>query len=121
MAKILIIDDDSMTLIKLKAMFEQANHEVIDINDAIHAMKAIAEHNPELVITDIIMPEQEGIDTVMQIVENYPDLPVVTMSGDQLGMNFLELSKSLGASATLQKPLNNFFKNPVSEMQTIWK
>ncbi|MEJ2212740.1 MAG: response regulator [Gammaproteobacteria bacterium] len=106
MAKILIIDDDSITLMKLKAMLEQANHEVVSINDGIHAMNAISENIPEMVITDIIMPEQEGIDTVMQIVENYPDLPVVTMSGDQLGINFLELSKSLGASATLRKPID---------------
>jgi DNA-binding NtrC family response regulator len=105
-AKILVIDDDNVTLMKIKAMLEQAGHDVVEVSDGIYADNAIKEHKPELVITDIIMPEQEGIDTVMKVSEKYPDLPVITMSGDQLGMNFLDLSKSLGAHETLRKPID---------------
>ena len=106
MAKILIIDDDKVTLMKLKAMLEQAGHDVVEIEDGIYAEQAITNHKPQLVITDIIMPEQEGIDTVMQISEIHPEIPVIAMSGDQLGVNFLELSKSLGAQESLRKPID---------------
>lgn len=68
-------------------------------------------HNqkPNLVILDIVMPDQEGIETLIQLRKEYPRLPVIAISGGgKIGPdNYLKLAKAFGADETFEKPVSN--------------
>jgi CheY-like chemotaxis protein len=106
MATILVIDDDqAMRRLLVNALTAQ-NHAVIEAADGRQGVELAARHNPALVITDILMPEKEGIETMRELREHAPSVKIVAISGGGLSHNmlFLDLAKALGADATLAKP-----------------
>jgi YesN/AraC family two-component response regulator len=70
--------------------------------------RLFADAEPDLVITDIIMPEQEGIETIMRLRGLRPDKPIIAISGGGRVRNadFLQMAACLGASAVLAKPFD---------------
>ena len=69
------------------------------------AEAVLAEHKPDLIITDIIMPDREGIETIQHVREDFPDMKIITMSGMNNAL-YLEASKMLGADLSITKPID---------------
>lgn len=107
MKRILIIDDDP-TIKKLFTQFLQ--HKGYDVECASNGrigMEMIEANPPDLVITDILMPEMDGLEILMQIRSTCKGLPVIAVSGGMrnLPINFLEQAKMLGARHVFEKPV----------------
>ncbi|HLP72390.1 MAG TPA: response regulator [Bacteroidales bacterium] len=107
MAKILVFDDEPSILLMIKKMLEKAGHEVDIALNGKEGMELFDKHKPDLVITDIIMPEKEGLETIIALRKNYPDLKIIAISGGgRIGPDgYLPGAKLLGANAVFTKPL----------------
>jgi CheY-like chemotaxis protein len=107
MARILIIDDDVQTLNMLRKMLEREGYEVMDAPDGKEGLKLYRENPTDLIITDLIMPEMEGIETIQELKQDFPDIKIIAMSGGgRVGPgDYLHLAKMLGAQRTFAKPV----------------
>ncbi|PCJ54387.1 MAG: response regulator [Candidatus Hydrogenedentota bacterium] len=107
MAKILIIDDDAQIRSLVTKIMEIAGHEVVCAEDGVDGMKFFKGDSFDLVITDIIMPHKEGLETIVELKEYNPDIPIVAMSGGGRVEpdDYLKLAKIRGASVILKKPV----------------
>ena len=106
MARLLLIDDDAEVRAPIAAWLVRHGHEVEQAGDGGEGLAKLAQGVFDLVITDIIMPEVEGIETIMQIRKDYPLLPVIAISGGGSREPDLALhpASRLGAHATMRKP-----------------
>lgn len=106
MATILLVDDESSILYVLRKFLSNAGHQVVTAGNGVEAEKMFALHAPELVITDLIMPDKEGLDLITALRRKHPQLPIIAMSAGGRGNNglYLELAQHLGANQTLSKP-----------------
>ena len=104
MALILIIDDDPDTRELLQATLGAAGHEVVLASEGRAGVHQYRERRADLVITDLFMPEQEGLETIKQMRMEFPDSVIIAMSGRPTGGPMLSIARRLGAAATLQKP-----------------
>lgn len=106
MARILLIDDEPAVRKVVRRMLEGAGHEFLEASDGEAGMRLLAEHRPDLVITDLFMPEQDGIVTVRRIRKEFPDVRVIVVSGgDSAGrLDLRRDAEVLGAIASLRKP-----------------
>jgi YesN/AraC family two-component response regulator len=107
MAKILIIDDDDMFRAMLRKMLEEAGYnDIEDADDGNIGVKLFRQHPFDLVITDIIMPNKEGIEMIMELRKDYPRIKIIAVSGGgRTGpQDYLKLASHLGANRTLEKP-----------------
>jgi CheY-like chemotaxis protein len=106
MSKVLIIDDDRMVRETIKIILESAGHAAFLAGNGREGLKIFTAAAPDIVITDILMPEKEGIETIAELRRLKPDLPIVAISGGgRVGnMNFLKAAESFGANHTLTKP-----------------
>jgi DNA-binding response OmpR family regulator len=106
---ILLIDDDAMVRMAISRVLEMAGFGVAVAEDGFKGLKLLRAIEPKLVITDIIMPEKEGIETIIEMRAIRPDLKIIAISGGaRLGnvtpVNFLEVARSLGADDVIAKP-----------------
>jgi len=106
MAFILVIDDDLQLRATAVAILSGAKHEVLDIGDGSAAIKISRARPPDIVLTDIIMPEQDGIETILHFRKLMPDVKIIAMSGGGLigTPDFLRIARKLGAHFALRKP-----------------
>ncbi|HLN55158.1 MAG TPA: response regulator [Bacteroidales bacterium] len=107
MAKILVFDDEPSILLMIKKMLEKAGHEVEIALNGKEGMALFEKNRPDLLITDIIMPEKEGLETIFELRRQYPDLKIIAISGGgRIGPDgYLPGAKLLGANAVFTKPL----------------
>ena len=107
MARILVIDDDPQVRAMLRQMLERAGYEVVDARDGKEAIKRYHEERVDLVITDLIMPEMEGIETIMELQRDNPDAKIIAISGGgRIGPeSYLHIAEQLGALRTFAKPI----------------
>ena len=108
MARILLVDDEEIVLQMFEAVLALDNHEVTTASDGNAAIAAVAAGDFDVVVTDIVMPDKEGIETIVEIRKLRPDLPIIAMSGGGRGSStdYLELAALLGAKRTLAKPFS---------------
>jgi CheY-like chemotaxis protein len=110
MPKILLADDEEVLRELLVGMLEADGHEVKAVANGVEILKAIATVEPgfDLLLTDLIMPEREGIETIMELRGKHPELKIIAMSGGGRSgsQNYLKLALKLGAMAVLEKPFN---------------
>ncbi len=94
MAKILIIDDDAAIGRTLGRVLSKAGHVVTEADDGRKAIELFRFHDAELVITDIVMPTQEGIETILEIRREAPGVGIIAISGggQSSGMTYLDLA-----------------------------
>jgi len=106
MAKILIIDDDPDVLTMLREMLEREGYEVVAANDGEKGVKCYRDNSTDLIITDIIMPEKEGIETILDLRKEFPDIKIIAISGGGRinATDHLKLAKHIGAQYTFSKP-----------------
>lgn len=105
MAVILVIDDEELIRETIRMKLEQNGHRVLEAANGAEGLKALDE-SVDLVVTDIIMPEQEGIETIRKIRHRNPAVGIIAISGGGRTRNFgfLDFAKKLGANGTLSKP-----------------
>src|SRR5690242_13143113 len=97
---ILLIDDDPLVRAAIRAMLEDAGYTVRSVGDGRAGMKAFRKKRPDLVITDIIMPEREGLETIIEMRTLWPEGPIIAISGGGRDGNadFLQMAERLGAN-----------------------
>jgi CheY-like chemotaxis protein len=106
MPSVLVIDDDAGIRRMIVRILAAAGHEVSEAADGQEGLQRLREHRHEIVITDIVMPEQEGIETIRRIRAVAPQTRIIAISGGGstgTGM-YLKLAKRTGADITLAKP-----------------
>ena len=103
---ILIADDDDLLRQSIREILESANYLVDEACNGNEALQALRKRTYDLFITDIIMPEKEGIETIFEARDLYPDLPIVSMSGGGRidAFDHLNMASGIKIHATLQKP-----------------
>ena len=104
--KILVIDDDHMVRYALSRILQRSGYDVVTASDGKRGMMLVREELPDVVITDIIMPEQEGIETISLLRHQYPQMKIIAISGGGRirNVDFLEMARSLGADDVISKP-----------------
>lgn len=107
MAKILVLDDEPSILLMLRKMLERAGYEVDGALNGKEGMELFEKNKPDLLITDIIMPEKEGLEIIFDLRRNYPLLKIIAISGGgRIGPSgYLPGAKLLGADMIFQKPI----------------
>jgi CheY-like chemotaxis protein len=106
MPRVLVIDDEENVLSLIRKMLERAGYEVLEAPDGRKGIGICQSRHVDLVITDIIMPEMEGLEVIIGLRKKLPDLKIICMSGGarlQPG-DYLNLACALGANRTLTKP-----------------
>jgi CheY-like chemotaxis protein len=106
--RILIIDDEAAILLSMQTLLEESGFAVTAARNGKEGIAAFRANPPDLVLTDIIMPEQEGIETIMQMRREHSHVKIIAMSGGgRIGnSDFLSIAKGLGADATVAKPFD---------------
>jgi DNA-binding NtrC family response regulator len=107
--RVLLIDDESMVRKIVRKMLERSGHEVTEAENGRFGLEQLKRGSFDLVITDIIMPEVEGIELVVTVSQQYPSTKTIAMSGGGRtgNVDFLDVAAKLGASAALQKPFTH--------------
>ena len=108
MAQILLVDDDDLARFAMCEVLKRAGHKVTEAGNGKLGLTAQASTDFDVIITDIIMPEVEGIEFIIKIREQSPNIPVIAVSGGGRvsQTDYLESAKELGATATLSKPFS---------------
>jgi DNA-binding NtrC family response regulator len=106
MASILVIDDDPQLRATLRIALNRAGYEVHCANEGEQGIDLLRSHAIDMVISDILMPGKEGIETIIELHKLYPDIKIVAISGGGVTGNigFLEMAKKFGAVRALAKP-----------------
>jgi CheY-like chemotaxis protein len=106
MARILVIDDEEMLLETVEEILKDEGHDVVTAHDGVEGMAAFRRQPIDLVITDIFMPGKEGIETILDIRDRTPTLPIIAISGggDSGNPMYLKAAGRAGATKTLAKP-----------------
>jgi len=108
MARVLLVDDEALVLQLFEAVLQEEHHDVTTAGDGNAAMAALARGTFDVVVTDIVMPDKEGIEMIIEMRKLKPDLPIIAMSGGGRGSStdYLEMAALLGARKTLAKPFS---------------
>ncbi len=108
MAKILIIDDDVQIRKLLQNLLDRAGYEVAVAADGKEGLDAYRRAPADLIITDLIMPEKEGIEMILELRQESPVVKIIAISGGAriAPENYLRMAESLGASRTFSKPVD---------------
>ena len=105
--KILVIDDDPIVRHTIQAILEEAGHSVTCAEDGRRGLAAFRRNRPDVVVTDIIMPEKEGIETILELRRIWPEGRIIAISGGgrtEQKDGFLRVAIGCGADAVLAKP-----------------
>lgn len=106
--KILVIEDDHDFRETLSVTLRDEGYEVVEASDGKQGAKIMKSFGPDLVITDILMPEKDGLEIIMMLRKEMPEVRVIAMSGGcMLGpQGYLETASVMGAKKTLIKPFS---------------
>lgn len=108
MPRILIIDDDLAVRETIAAVLAEAGHLVTLSADGGEGLKLFRAEPADLVVTDLVMPSHEGLEVVTALHREYPDLPIIAMSGTGPRSHlYLDMAAKLGATRTLAKPFTS--------------
>lgn len=119
MPAILIVDDDSMVRKMLVKVFQIENYITLEASDGYSALRIFRDENVDVVITDIVMPDMEGIETIRELRKINPDVKIIAFSGggSLAPDGYLKIAASMGAKYTFQKPFDiNELKEAVKKL-----
>jgi len=108
MADVLVIDDDPTVLLVLAGMIKKAGHTVRTARTGAEGLQLFREQKPHLLITDIIMPEKDGMEIIAEIRRSARDVKIIAISGgaDFIPDHYLDTAQLFGADRILKKPFN---------------
>ena len=109
MARILIIDDEPQARTMLRELLEEEGHAVVDAKNGKEGLKRYRDEPTDLVITDIIMPEMEGIETILELRRFSPQVKIIGISGGGrlAAQDCLDDAQAFGAQHVFSKPIEN--------------
>src|SRR6266481_7900313 len=109
MANVLVIDDDPVTRTVVCAVLESAGHTVSEADNGHDGLAMFYANSPDLVITDILMPGKDGIETIRELRSTNPEIKIIALSGDVRfdGPSILKAAHLFGANQVLEKPFPN--------------
>jgi DNA-binding NtrC family response regulator len=115
--RIMVVDDDPGIRRTLKLLLSKAGYEVTQASDGQEALRLWRDHGGDLVITDLHMPEKNGIETILELLTHTPNVPIIAMSGggQTKRLDLLGNATMLGAVLTIEKPFT------LNEMLTLVK
>ena len=119
MQTILIIEDDTDLRRMLVKLLEREDFRVLEAGTGLEALQILDYFIPDMVITDIIMPDQDGIGTINELKKRYPEIKIIAISGGgrMLSKDYLGIAKILGAHHTFSKPFDiKLFLKKVHEL-----
>ena len=105
---ILVIDDDKNIRLLLRAVLEREGYQVLEAPDGDKGVSEFKKSPTDLVITDLIMPGKEGIETIRDLRREFPNVKIIAVSGGgRIGPDcYLKMAKGVGALRTLSKPID---------------
>jgi DNA-binding response OmpR family regulator len=108
MITILVIEDNENMLHMMNDLLSRSGYHVLSAIDGVAGMKAYRASKPDLVITDIIMPDKEGLEVIMELAKETPRPKIIAMSGGGMmePRTYLLLAEKLGADEIIQKPFH---------------
>jgi len=103
---ICVIDDDESVRQTVGRILRGAGYAVVEAKDGEVGLRVVEREMPAMIVTDIVMPNREGIETIREAKQRFPSIPIIAISGGgRLGPDgFLELAVKLGADDCLAKP-----------------
>jgi DNA-binding response OmpR family regulator len=107
MPSVLVIDDDDQIRRMIREALEQAGYVVQEARGGEEGLKRYRTNPTDVVLMDILMPDQDGLESILALRQEFPSARVIAMTGgsDMIGiMNFLDVAKMMGACRTIQKP-----------------
>ena len=105
MARILLVEDDDQLRTMLKLLLTSSGYEVWEASNGTRVCDMHQQQSFDLVITDLVMPEREGLGVIMELRRRDQNVRIIAMSGE--GHDYLKIAHKLGAQATLSKPFGN--------------
>ena len=106
MASILIVDDEAPIRALLRRILEDDGHTVREASNGQIGLNLYREDPADLVITDILMPERDGMEVTLALTQEFLDAKVIAMTGATGDQNFLNVAKLFGARRVIQKPFS---------------
>jgi CheY-like chemotaxis protein len=106
MKKILVIDDEEQIRLLIKVILSKEGYNVDVAENGLIGLEMINDGSYDVIITDLLMPEKEGLETIREIMMANPETKIIAISGGGLkgDLDFLEIAKLFGAKVTLSKP-----------------
>jgi CheY-like chemotaxis protein len=101
---VLIVDDEPVIRRMLEATLQSAGYRVIQATDGLQALEMMKYLSADLVVTDLVMPVQEGIETIRLLRRDFPRVKILAITGGLIG-GLLSMARALGADAALPKPI----------------
>ena len=109
MSSVLVVDDEDAVRRLIRETLGQAGYQVSEARDGKEGLLSYRQTPADLVIMDILMPDQDGLESILTLRREFPAAKVIAITGgsDMIGiLNFLDVAKMLGARRTLQKPFD---------------
>lgn len=109
MPSVLVVDDEEAIRRLIREALEQAGYQVNEARDGKEGLARYRQVPADLVIMDILMPDQDGLESILTLRREFPAARIIAITGgsDMIGiLNFLDVAKMLGARRTLQKPFD---------------
>lgn len=109
MPSVLIVDDDDQLRQLLRATMEQAGYQVREGRTGREGLLSYRSKPADVVIMDILMPDQDGLEAIMELRKEFPDAKIIAITGGAVKMNvpdFLDVAKLMGAQRSLYKPFS---------------
>jgi CheY-like chemotaxis protein len=108
MAKLLVVEDDLYLRKLMSQALTDQGHTLSVAGDGREALAQLARSVPDLLITDVIMPEMDGFELIMKVRKTYPSLRVLAISagGRNSSSTYLDISRTIGADRVLGKPFD---------------
>ncbi len=104
MKRILIVDDNLMMRKLIRNIFTNEDYDIVEAENGIEGLDIARRHEIDLVITDIIMPVMEGLELIMHLKRDFPEIKIIAISGGK--PYYLYMAKKLGIEGIFTKPLN---------------
>lgn len=105
MARILLIEDDQPLRGVYRAMLETAGHEITEAPNGREGIRLFRDAPADLIITDLLMPQQDGVETIRELRRDFPRVRIIAITGARGSFNRLPAAGFLGARRTLTKPV----------------
>lgn len=119
MSTILLVEDDGTERALIRSALEAAGYQVQEASNGTEALRQYRLAPTGLVITDILMPEKDGLETIWALTREFPDVPIIAMNENDETLDYLRLARFFGADRVLRKPflMNELLKMVREELQ----
>lgn len=106
MASVLVVEDEKLVRRALNKMLRAGGHDVTEVEDGQRALSYLERHPADVVVTDIVMPGKDGLETIAELRRRFPNAKIIAISGGARpsGAGALKAAKALGADRILAKP-----------------